>query len=106
MRNKVIEIDKNSNENVVGISYKIKFNSAKFIANLLSNLADILTKGIWKIKCNDCDCFLENESVKDNLIKYTCLFCTKDYSNIIDKELKKGSRTDKFLMISINLFHC
>ena len=42
-----------------------------------------LTKGIYKIKCKDCDCFLEYESVKDNLIKYKCLSCKKDYSKLM-----------------------
>ena len=59
------------------------------MASSLSNLVDNLTEGIHKIKCKDCDCFLEYESVKDNLIKYKCLSCNKDYSNKIDEELKK-----------------
>ena len=41
------------------------------------------------IKCKDCDCFLEYESVKDNLIKYKCLSGNKDYSNKLDEKLKK-----------------
>ena len=44
---------------------------------LLSHLADNLTEGIHKIKCKDCDCFLEYETVKDNLIKYKCLYAIK-----------------------------
>ena len=32
---------------------------------------------------------IEYESVKDNLIKYKCLSCNKDYSNKIDEELKR-----------------
>ena len=44
------------------------------------------------IKCKDCDCFLEYESVKDNLIKYKCQSCDKDYSNKIDEELKKENQ--------------
>ena len=55
----------------------------------LSNLVDSLAEGIHKIKCKDCDCFLEYESVKDNLIKYKHLPCNKSYSNKIDEELKK-----------------
>ena len=57
---------------------------------------DNLTKGTHKIKCRGCDCFLEYESVKDNLIKYNSLFCNKDYLNKIDEELRK------ITMISIN----
>ena len=49
------------------------------MATLLSNLVDNLIEGIHKIKCNDCHSFLECKSVKDNLIKYKCLCCNKDY---------------------------
>ena len=33
--------------------------------------------------------FLEHESVNDNFIKYKWLSCNKNYSNIIDEEIKK-----------------
>ena len=55
------------------------------MATSLSNLVDNLTEEIQKIKCKDCDCFLEYESFKDNLIKYKYLACNKDYSNKIMK---------------------
>ena len=55
----------------------------------LSNLANNLLEGIHKIKCKDRDCFLEYESVNDNLIKYKCLSCKKSYSNKIDEKLRK-----------------
>ena len=45
-------------------------DSARFMARSLSNLADNLAEGIHRIKCKDCDGFLEYESIKDNLIKY------------------------------------
>ena len=54
------------------------------MANSLPNLIDYLTEAIHKIKCNDCDCFLEHESDKDNSIKYKCLSCNKSYSNKIN----------------------
>ena len=57
------------------------------MATSLSNLVDNLTEGIHKIKCKDCDCFLEYKSVKDNLIKNECLSSNKNYSNKIDREL-------------------
>ena len=40
---------------------------------LLANFVYNLTEGSHKIKCNDCDCFIEDEIVKHNLIKYKCL---------------------------------
>ena len=64
-------------------------DSARFMATSLSNLVDNLTEGIHKIKCKDSDCFLEYESVKDNLIKYKCLSCNKHYPNKIDEELER-----------------
>ena len=86
----VTKIDKDGNESVIIISYKIKLiDSVRFMASSLSNLVDNLTERIRKIKCKYCDCFLEYESVKDNLIKYKCLSCNKDYSNKLDEKLKK-----------------
>ena len=55
------------------------------MATSLSNLVDNLTEEIHKIKYEDCDCFFEYESVKDNLIKYKCLSCNKYYSNKIEE---------------------
>ena len=97
---------KDSNESVVTISYKIKFvDSARFMAISLSNLVDNLTEGINKIRCRDCNCFLESQRVKDNLIKYKCLSCNKNYSNKIDEKLKKRFKnTFKFSNNDINKF--
>ena len=50
----------------------------------LLDLVDDLIEGIHK--CEECDCFLNNESVKDNLIKHKCLSCNKDYSNKFDEK--------------------
>ena len=36
------------------------------MASSLSNLVDNVRERINKIKCKDCDCFREYESVKDN----------------------------------------
>ena len=59
------------------------------MASSLLNLVHKLTEGIPKIKCKDCNCSLEYESFKNNLIKYQCLSCNKDYSNKLDEKLKK-----------------
>ena len=69
----------------VTISYKIKFIDR---ATSLSNLFDNLTERIRKTKWKDCDCFLDYFRVKDNLIKYKCFSCNKDYSEKIDEEFK------------------
>ena len=55
--------DKNGNETVVTISYKIKFiDSARFMASSLSILVDNLKEVVPKIKCKDCS-FLLNMTV-------------------------------------------
>ena len=54
-------------ETVEIISYKIKFiDSMRFMVTSLSKLVGNLTEEIHKIKCKDCDCFFEYESVQDN----------------------------------------
>ena len=88
------------------ISYKIKFiDSTRFMASSLSNLVDNLPEGIHKIRCKDCDCFVEYESVKDNLIKYKFLSCSRDYLNKLVEELKKKFKNKfKFPNNDINKF--
>ena len=105
-RTRVRKINKDDYESVVTISYKIKFiDSARFMATSLSNLADNLTEQIHKTKCKDCDCFLEYDSVKNNLIQYKCLSCNKDYSNKIYEGLKNRLKnTVKFSNNDINIF--
>ena len=50
----VTKIDKDGNESVVTISYKIKFiNSTRFMTSSLSNLVDNLIEEIYEIKVKD-----------------------------------------------------
>ena len=104
MPKEITKIDKDGNESFVIISCKIKFiDSAIFMVSSLLNLVDNLTEEIHKIKCKDCNCFLEYESVNDNLIKYKCLSCNKNYSNKIHEKLKKKFKnTFKFSNNDIN----
>ena len=106
IKKEIAKIDKDDNESVTTIFYKIKFiDSARLMASSLSNLADDLIEGIHKIKCKDCDCFLEYKSVEDNLIKYKCLSFNKDYSNKLDYKLKKKfKKTFQFSNNDINKF--
>ena len=49
------------------------------MASSLSNLVDNIAEGIQIPKCKHCDCFLEYESAKDNLIKFKCVSCHKNH---------------------------
>ena len=54
----ITKTSKHGNESVETISYKIKFiDNARFMTTS-SNLDDNLAEGIYKVKCKDCDCFL------------------------------------------------
>ena len=61
-----------------------------------------------KIKCKSLNVshfFIEYKSVKENLIKYKCLPCNKDYSSKTDKPLKEKFRnTFKFSDNDVNKF--
>ena len=59
----------------------------------LSSLINNLAEGIYKTKCKYCDCFLKYASVQDNSIKYKCLSCIKDCSNMLNEELKEQFKT-------------
>ena len=68
----------------------------------MSNRLDNLTE---EVHINDCNCFLEYESVNGNSIKYKFLSCNKSYSNKIDEELKsRFNNTFKFPNNGINKF--
>ena len=48
----LMKIDKDDNENLITLSYKIIFSdSARFMTSSLSNLFDNLAEGIYKMKC-------------------------------------------------------
>ena len=60
---------KDGNESVETVSYKMKFiDSTRFMAISLLNLVDNLAEGIHKTKCKDCNCFLEYESAKGDVV--------------------------------------
>ena len=76
----ISKINKDDNESVRLISCKITFiASERFTTSQLSNFVDSLIEGIYKIKCKDCYCFLEYESIKDTFIEYKSFSCNKNY---------------------------
>ena len=84
---KIKKVNKDSNEHIITISFKIKFiDSARFMERSLTNLVDNFAEEIDKFKCKDCNCFLEYRSFKENLIKNKYLSSNKDSSNKIKKK--------------------
>ena len=106
IKKEVIKIDKDGVKSVETISMNMKFIiSLIFMGTSLSKLVDNLKEEIRTTKCRNWDCFLEYESVKDNLIIYKCLSCNRDYSSMLNEELKdKFKNTFKFSKIDIKKF--
>ena len=85
-----MKIDKEGNKTSEFISHEIKLiDSMRFMVTSLSNLVDNLTGVIHKLKCKNCNCFLEYKNFKSSLIEYNCPSCNKDFSVELDEELKK-----------------
>ena len=104
-RNKVTNIDKDCDESVVTISWKIKcIDSANLWQVHYHILLIISQKEFTKLNVK-IGLFFWIESVKYNLIRYKCLSCNKSYSNKIDEEQKKLSKnTFKLSNNAINKF--
>ena len=88
IKKKITKNDKDDNESVVNISYKIKLiDSTRFMASSSSNLVDNLAEGIHKIKYKDCDCFLEYENVSRTIWQNINIYFA---INIIQTSLMKN----------------
>ena len=62
---KVTKVDEEGNENIIKISYKIKFiDSARFMTSSLSNFGNNLAEEIHETKCKAFNCFSEYEMSK------------------------------------------
>ena len=84
------ELPKFLEQFIITISYKTKFiDSTRFMKMSLSNHVDNFAEIIYQTLCKDCYCFLEYESVNDNLKNYKCLSCNKSYSIKIDEKIKR-----------------
>ena len=84
---KLQKLIKDANVNILTISYKIMFiGTERFMMSSLSNLVYNLAEIIRTIRSKECGYFLEYESVNDDIIKYKCFSCIKNYSNKIDEE--------------------
>ena len=68
IKKEVVKIDKEGNKTTEFISYIRKFiDSIRFMETSLSNLFDNFTGGVHKLKCENCDYFLEYKNVQSNL---------------------------------------
>ena len=106
IKKKITKIDKDGNDKIVNISYKIKFiDSFKFMSSSLSSLVSNNSDGLHSDKCTDCKFCLEYMSVKDDqLIFRRCKCkknCHKDFNN---KLIKRFANIYEFCNEDINKF--
>ena len=65
--------DKNGNDKIAKISYKIKFiDSYRFMSTSLSNLVNNLSEGLHNDRCIDCKSCLDYMTTKDEQLIFRC----------------------------------
>ena len=71
--------DKDDNDKIMKISYKIKFiDSFRFMPILLSSLVDNLSEGLHSDKCTDCKSCLNYMMFKDEQLVFRCFECKRE----------------------------
>ena len=83
IKKQTTEIDKDGNDEIVNISYKIKFiDSFRYMSSSLSSLVDNLSEGLHIDKCTDCKPCLHYMISKDDQqsctqLIFRCFECKK-----------------------------
>ena len=73
IKKEVTKIDKDGNDKIMKISYKIKFiDSFRFMSSSLSSLADNLSEGLHSDKCTDRKSFLDYMITQDDQLIFRC----------------------------------
>ena len=80
IKKEITKKDKNGNDKIIKISYKIKFiDSFRFLSTSLSNLVDNLSEGFHNDRCIDCKSCLNYMTTKDQKLIFRCFSCKKNY---------------------------
>ena len=106
IKKKITKIDKDGNDKIVNISYKIKFiDSFRFMSSSLSSLVSNLSDGLHSDKCTDCKSCLDYTITEEDQLIFRCFDCKKNYKNDFNKDLiKRFENTYKFWDRDINKF--
>ena len=88
IKKKIRKKDKNGNDKIIKISYKIKFiDSFRFTSTSLSDLVSNLSERLHNDRCIDCTSCLDYMTTRDEQIIFRCLGCKKNYEKNFNKEL-------------------
>ena len=86
IKKEITKKDKNGNDKITKISYKIKFiDSYRFLATSLSNLVSNLSEGLHNDRCIDCKSCLDYTATKDEQLIFRCFRCKKYYEKTLIK---------------------
>ena len=109
IKKQITKIDKDGNDKIVNISYKIKFiDSFRFMSSSLSSLVDNLSEGLHSDKSTDCKSCLHDMITKDDQLIFKCFECKENYKKEFNKELIKrfaniyefcNKDTNKFILL-------
>ena len=98
--------DKNANDKITKISYKIKFiDSYRFMSTSLSNLVSNLSEGLHNYRCIDCKSCLDYVTTKDEKLIFRCFRCKKNREKDFNKDLiQRFANTYEFCNGDLNKF--
>ena len=76
IKKEITKKDKNGNDKITKISYKIKFiDSYRFMSTSLSNLVSNLSEGLHNDRCIYCKSCLDCMIIKDEQLIFRCFRC-------------------------------
>ena len=106
IKKEITKKDKNGNDKITKIPYKIKFiDSYRFMSTSLSNLGSNISEGLHNDRCIDCKSCLDYITMKDEKLIFGCLRCKKNYEKNFNKELiQRFANTYKFCNEDLHKF--
>ena len=106
MKKEITKTDKDGNDTIMKISYKIKLiDSFRFMSTSLSSLVDNLSDGLHSEKFADYKSCLDNMTTKDDQLIFRCFECKRNYQKNFNKDLiKRFANTYEFCSGDINKF--
>ena len=106
IKKEITKKDKNGNDKITKISYKIKFiDSYRFMSTSLSNLVSNLSKGLHNDRCIDCKYCLDYMTTKDEQLIFRYFRCKRNYERNFNEDLiQRFANTYEFCNGDLNKF--